>query len=235
MSAETNYPFDHSIKYTVSASSSFPFYVRIPTWAQSNSTILGPGNATSTPISPSKGLQKVQIPAGSNTTFTLNLETSPRVVQLANNTVGIYYGPLLYSLAIEHDVSSRAPLNYVTEQPLPANSTDAHTHDFAYTPKSKWNVAVDPSQIRVVRRQTAAGGSSLPSPVWDLGAPPAELRVAAVEIDWPTTRFDLPADPPANASALPGAEPFAARFVPYGSAKLRMAHLPVLALPKVDL
>ena len=232
VSAETKYPFEHAIKYTVSATSPFPFYVRIPTWAKSNSTIQGPGkNTSTTKISPSsEGLQKVQIPSGSNTSFTVNFSTAPRIVQRANNTAAIYFGPLLYSLAIEHSVTSHAPLNYVTEQPLPANTTDAHTHDFFYTPNTKWNIAIDPSQIKVVHGST--NDSSLPSPIWDLGAPPTELRVAAVEIDWPL-KFDLPADPPADPTVV--GKPFSARFVPYGSAKLHMSHLPVLELEKVVL
>ena len=172
----------------------------------------------------------MQIPGGSNTSFTVNLAASPRVVQRANNTVAIYYGPLLYSLAIEYSTTSHAPLNYITEQPLPGNTTDAHTKDIYYTPTTKWNIAIDPSQIRVVHSST--NSSSLPSPIWDLGAPPTELRVAAVEIDWPL-KFDLPSDPPANATAV--GNPFSARFVPYGSAKLHMSHLPVLDLEKVEL
>ncbi|MCJ1323974.1 hypothetical protein MMC10_000636 [Thelotrema lepadinum] len=234
VSADTSYPFEHTIKYTISATSPFPFYVRIPTWAQSNSTIQGPGKNTSTiPISPSpQGLQKVQIPSGSNTTFTLNLSTSPRVVQLANNTAAIYYGPLLYSLAIKYNTTSHAPVNYVTSQPLPANTIDAHTHDFFYTPNTAWNIAIDPSQIKVVSGASTNSSSELPSPIWDLGAPPTELRVAAVEIDWPL-EFDLPANPPASPSAI--GKPFSARFVPYGSAKLHMSHLPVLRLEAVEL
>ena len=232
VSAETNYPFEHTIKYTISATSPFQFYVRIPTWAQSNSTIQGPGKNTSTvKITPSaEGLQKVQIPGGSNNSFTINLSTAPRIVQRANSTAAIYFGPLLYSLAIEYNVTSHAPLNYVTEQPLPANTTDAHTHDFYYAPNTKWNIAIDPSQIKVVH--DSSNDSSLPSPIWDLGAPPTELRVAAVEIDWPL-KFDLPADPPTNPTAI--GKPFSARFVPYGSAKLHMSHLPVLELEDVEL
>ncbi|KAL9094914.1 MAG: hypothetical protein Q9165_002864 [Trypethelium subeluteriae] len=232
VSADTNYPFSQSIKYNISATSPFDFYVRIPTWAGPNSSISGNGNTTSTAISPSpQGLQKIEVPSGQATTFTLNLETSPRVVTRANNTAAIYYGPLLYALAIEYESSSRAPLNYNTEAVLPANTTDSHTHDFSLTPTTPWNIAIDPNQIKVVRSNTTTS-SSLPNPIWDLGAPPVELRVAAVEIDWPVA-FDTAADPPANPSAT--GQTFSARFVPYASAKLHMAHLPVLQLATVDL
>ncbi|KAF2239544.1 duf1680 domain-containing protein [Viridothelium virens] len=232
VSADTNYPFSQTIKYNISATSPFDFYVRIPTWAGTNSTIRGNGNTTATTVSPSsQGLQKIEVPSGQATTFTLDLEASPRVVTRANNTAAIYYGSLLYALAIEYESSSRAPINYHTEDVLPANTTDSHTHDFSLTPTSPWNIAIDPTQIKVVRTNTTSS-SSLPNPIWDLGAPPAELRVAAVEIDWPVA-FDTAADPPANPAAT--GNPFSARFVPYASAKLHMAHLPVLQLSTVDL
>ena len=232
VSADTTYPFGHSITYSISATSPFTFYVRIPTWAKTNSTIQGPGNASTTGVSPSaQGLQQVNIPAGDSTSFTVQLEASPRIVTRANNTVAIYYGALLYALAIEYESTSKAPIAYRTEEVLPSNTTDSHTHDFSITPTTLWNIAIDPSQIKVVTSNSSAG-SSLPNPIWELGAPPVELRVAAVEIDWPV-EFDTAADPPANATAV--GEPFSARFVPYGSAKLHMAHLPVLDLASVDL
>lgn len=232
ISADTTYPFSHSITYNVSATSPFNFYVRIPTWAEANSTIKGVGNTSAVAISPSpQGLQKVEIPGGKSTTFTLDLETSPRIVTRANNTVAIYYGALLYALAIEYESTAREPINYSSEKLLPANTTDSHTHDYSLTPTTSWNIAIDPSQIKIVRSNVTSA-SALPNPIWDLGAPPVELRVAAVEIDWPIA-FDTAADPPSDPS--PTGQPFSARFVPYGSTKLHMAHLPALQLPSVDL
>lgn len=223
----------NSLTYTVSATSPFSFYVRIPTWADSNSTITGLADETRRIVSPSsQGLQKVQIPDGEQVTFTVNLETQPRVEVRTNGTAAIYYGALLYSLAIEYSERELPPLNYrtqaVKEDILPNSTTHPRSHDHILLPKSAWNIAIDPSQIRVVHRNV----SRLPSPIWALGASPVELRVAAVEIDWPV-KLDTPADPPKNPKVT--GKPFAARFVPYGSAKLHMAHLPVVSLPNVDL
>ncbi|KAI9712662.1 MAG: hypothetical protein M1820_001283 [Bogoriella megaspora] len=232
ISVDTTYPFSHSVTYKISASSPFNFYVRIPTWAEANSTIEGIGDGSTAAISPSpQGLQKIEVPGGDDSTVTLQLETSPRVVTRANNTAAIYYGALLYALAIEYESTSRDPINYSSEKVLPGNTTNSHTHDFSLTPTSPWNIAIDTSQIKIVRNDSTST-STLQSPIWDLGAPPVELRVAAVEIDWPIV-FDTAGDPPANPSAT--GKPFSARFVPYASAKLHMAHLPVIQLPQVDL
>ncbi|KUJ21209.1 duf1680 domain-containing protein [Mollisia scopiformis] len=230
VSVNTTYPFGLSLTYTISATSAFPFYVRIPTWAESTSTISGPSNGAIVQVSPSnQGLQKIGIPGGSSTTFTIQLETQPRVVTRANNTAAIYYGALLYSLAIDFNTSQTPPLNYHTEAVLDNSTTDSHTYDHVLTPTSIWNIAIDPSQISIV---SSNDSTTLKNPIWTLGAPPVELRVAAVEIEWPTA-FGTAADPPLDVKMT--GKPFSARFVPYGSAKLHMAHLPVVKLEKLEL
>ncbi|KAI1142865.1 hypothetical protein F5Y05DRAFT_366465 [Hypoxylon sp. FL0543] len=224
--ADTNYPFGMNLNYLVTSDSDFTFYVRIPGWADSSSTITTPDGKTNQ-VSPSdQGLQKVELSHGTSH-ISINLETEPRVVTRANNTAAIYYGPLLYSLHIDAEVSDVQSIAF-TGDSIPTTSTTSHTHDHIVVPKSIWNVAIDPSQIRVVQ----ADVSTLSNPIWDLNAPPIELRVAAVEIDWPT-EFDTAANPPLEPHIT--GKPFSARFVPFGSAKIHMAHLPVVDLAKVDL
>ncbi|KAI1661287.1 hypothetical protein F4813DRAFT_347036 [Daldinia decipiens] len=262
VSVNTTYPFGHTLTYTISASQPFDFSVRIPTWAlPSRSTITinstnpstGVSNTSSTSLSPSddddddgRSLQHIAVPAGSSTA-TLRLATTPRVVPRANDTAAVYYGALLYALAIEHDAVAVPPVEYRSGNVLPPSTTDpdGHTHDYVLTPKSgsKWNVAIDPTQIRVVRRSGDAfeehtddvlevSNDELKNPIWDLGAPPVELRVAAVEIDWPIV-MDTAADP-GTFDVTPVGKPFYARFVPYGSSKLHMALLPVVQLDHID-
>ncbi|KAI0854274.1 hypothetical protein F5Y00DRAFT_267496 [Daldinia vernicosa] len=263
VSANTTYPFGHTLTYTISASQPFDFSIRIPTWAlpslstiSTNSTNPRTGVArtsSSTPLSPDDlSLQHVAVPAGISTA-TLRLATAPRVVRRANGTAAVYFGALLYALAVEHDALAVAPVDYRSGTVLPPSTTDprGHTHDYVLTPKrgSKWNVAIDPTQIRVVRRSSSRDSSpsafeeytddvlevssdELQNPIWDLGAPPIELRVAAVEIDWPIA-MDTAADP-GTFDVTPVGKPFYARFVPYGSSKLHMALLPVVQLDDVD-
>ena len=232
VTADTAYPFDFRVTYTVTAEHEFPLYVRIPTWASVDSTIQLPGSDHPVSITASDlGLQKVVIPGGTTSTFTVNLDTKPRVKQPSEGTVSVYYGPLLYSLAIEFRTTETVPYSYQAPfGPLPENTTDPRSHDHALIPTTPWNIAIDPSQIIVAARNVTS--IDLPSPIWDLGAPPVELRIAAVEIDWPIEN-DTAAPPPKNPQAI--GEPFSARFIPYGSAKLHMANLPQIELPKIDL
>ncbi|KAI2633742.1 hypothetical protein GGS26DRAFT_61096 [Hypomontagnella submonticulosa] len=231
ITADTNYPFGMTIKYSIKADADFTFYARIPGWADKSSTIIGPSGGSGAPLSPSdQGLHKVEVSKGTSS-FTINLSTEPRVVTRANSTAAIYYGPLLYSIYIDSDVSQMSPLSFDGSGEVAASSTTTHTHDHVIVPTNKtaWNIAIDPSQIRVVQ----ADVSTLSNPIWDLGAPPVELRVAATEIEW-----DIVYDTAANPSPEPRRlekKSFSARLVPFGSAKIHMAHLPVLKLDKVDL
>lgn len=232
ISVDTQYPFAFNWTYTITNSHAFPFSIRIPSWAGPDSRIQV-NQQDPTPLSPSpQGLHSVSIPASSSdpTTLTLTLSTTPRVVSLPNNTAAIYYGPLLFALAVPHSTTSSPPINYtdITTQLPNSTTSPGRTFDYTLLPTAPWNVAIDPSQIEIV----AKPADHLPSPIWDLGAPPIELRVAAVQIEWPV-KYGTAEEPPADVRVT--GEPFGARFVPYASAKLHMARLPVVELGMVDL
>ncbi|KAI0534253.1 duf1680 domain-containing protein [Xylaria digitata] len=226
ISVDTKYPFAMDLSYSISADDDFTFYVRIPSWADPSSTVTGP-SGDSTNISPTDaGLQKFDVPKGESS-ISINIQTEPRVVERANNTAAVYYGPLLYSLALEFNETTQKPIAYNMSF-LEPSSTTPQTRDHIVETTDLWNIAIDPSQIKVVQSDAA----KLANPVWALGAPPVELRVAATEIDWPIA-WDTPADPPLNPQAK--GKPFSARFVPFASAKVHMAHLPMLELETIDL
>ncbi|KAI0546805.1 duf1680 domain-containing protein [Xylaria curta] len=226
ISVDTNYPFGMDLSYSISADDDFKFYVRIPGWANSSSAARG-GDSAGDVFLTSTGLHQFHVPKGQST-ISVSLQTEPRIVERANNTAAVYYGPLLYSLALEFNETTRDPVAYNMGY-IDPSSTTAQTHDHVVETTDLWNIAIDPSQIKVASSGTASG---LADPIWAFGAPPLELRVAATEIDWPIL-FDTPADPPLDPQAR--GKPFAARFVPFASAKVHMAHLPKLELETVDL
>ncbi|KAI0855356.1 hypothetical protein F4860DRAFT_496703 [Xylaria cubensis] len=226
ISVDTNYPFGMDLSYSISADDDFKFYVRIPGWANSSSTARG-GDSDGDVFLTNTGLHQFHVPKGQST-VSVSLQTEPRIVDRANNTAAVYYGPLLYSLALESNETTRDPVAYNMGYIDPA-STTAQTHDHVVETTDLWNIAIDPSQIKVASSGTT---SKLADPIWAFGAPPLELRVAATEIEWPIL-FDTPADPPLDPQAK--GKPFAARFVPFASAKVHMAHLPKLELETVDL
>ncbi|RYC53993.1 hypothetical protein CHU98_g12215 [Xylaria longipes] len=228
ISVDTSYPFGMDLSYSISADDDFKFYVRVPGWANSSSTARGPsGDPGGDVFLTNTGLHQFLVPKGQSQ-ISVTLQTEPRVVDRANNTAAVYYGPILYSLALESNETTRAPVAYDMGFIDPSSET-AQTHDHIVETTDLWNIAIDPSQIKVVGSGTS---QQLANPIWAFGAPPLELRVAATEVDWPV-EYDTPTDPPLNPQAK--GKPFAARFVPFASAKVHMAHLPKLELETVDL
>ncbi|KAI1820352.1 duf1680 domain-containing protein [Xylaria intraflava] len=224
----TNYPFGMDLDYSISSDDDLTFYVRIPSWASSSSSIKGPHSDASVPISPTNtGLQKFDIPKGKSQ-VSVTFQTEPRVVSRANDTVAVYYGPILYSLALDFNETTRDPVVFTGNSTVDPSSTTSQTRDHIVEATDIWNIAIDPSQIKVVHAKT----SQLSNPIWNFGAPPVELRIAATEIDWPIM-WDTPANPPLNPQAK--GKPFSARFVPFASARVHMAHLPKISLNTVEL
>jgi len=169
-----------------------------------------------------EGLFHVSVDPGTSN-FTVTLGAEVRTVQRGNNTVGVYRGALLYSLDIDFNTSSHQALEYSTRTPLPENQTVPQSVDHEYIPSTPWAVGIDPSQIVV--RQT--NESQLKNPIFERGAPPIYLEVTASEVLWPLN--DGTASVPSDNVTVIG-EPFTARLIPYGRAKLHMAQLPVLDL-----
>ncbi|GAB7354591.1 hypothetical protein MBLNU459_g5034t1 [Dothideomycetes sp. NU459] len=219
----TLYPFGTTLTYTITTERPFDFFTRIPAWATSQS-LMRQNNATYTLSIGNTSLHHVSVAAGS-TTFSIELNMTPRVVWRANSTAAIYLGALLYALDINALTTTTPSLNWTDQKPLASNQTYAHVHDHVITPvtNDSWAIAIDPSKIIVQE----APGDTLSSPVIAFDAPPVILSVAATRIQWNLSEgtADLPPIDP-----QPVGEPFWAKFVPYGSAKLHMAQLPTLNL-----
>jgi len=222
ITCDTNYPFGETLQYNVNTDTAFDFYIRVPSW--SNASTFTQGDKLLSFVANEDGLFHVAVNAGISN-FSVNLGTEVRTAQRGNNTVGIYRGALLYSLDIDFNISSHQALEFSTLTPLPTNETVPQSVDHEYIPSTPWAVGIDPSQITV--RQT--NESQLKNPIFERGAPPIYLEVTASEILWPLDQgtASVPSD---NVTVV--GEPFTARLIPYGSAKLHMAQLPVIDLRK---
>ncbi|PYH89615.1 hypothetical protein BO71DRAFT_413224 [Aspergillus ellipticus CBS 707.79] len=205
----TNYPFAHDLQYTTSATHPFTFLIRLPTWSTSTTIILNP--------SPHTGMQEIPLEPGTShihVTFTTDIRVDPR----ANDTVSIYHGALLYAIPITYNLTSQRVPGYETAPPNVLN------HDLL--PTSPWAYAIDPTTLRF--RSMANGTEKLPNLLWTLGAP-TSITATVCEIDWPMVD-GYAANPPLKEDRRCVGKPFEIDLVPYGSAKLHMAELPVMRL-----
>lgn len=231
ISCTTNYPFSHTLHYTVFASSGFVFYVRVPSWHVPASSYLIIDDTPSQTLAPDPhtGMTAIHLHAGPHK-ITYHLSAALRVTQRTEDTISVYHGALLYALDVgqsiahpAHDSSSGFP-------------TRAHEHKIEN--KRPWNIAIDPSSLEFhAASPNASPEALLPSPIWSPGAPPSYITGKGCEIEWPLLK-GMPAPVP---PAVDGKRKCVGKAVdvvlrPYGSLKVHMAELPTvdLALSQED-
>jgi hypothetical protein len=136
VAASTNYPFDLDFVHTITSKAPFSFTVRVPTWANARGSIIavlsgsnGHGNSGSTSPDATTGLHTMSISPGT-TVLRYSLSTSLRAEPQPNDSVSVYYGALLYGLAIPSTNNSTAPHDYTTEELLPAGYAPPQSRDW---------------------------------------------------------------------------------------------------------
>lgn len=223
---QTKYPFDDILVYNIQADTPFDFFVRVPSWAKDS---LLTSTTCNLPQSddPSTGLRKVHISPG-NTTLTYTIMTDDvRIKPLANDTIAIYRGQLLYALEIGADITSGPPKHYRNQTLLPPGSPP-QALDYTMISTTAWNVAIDPSTIEYHPRTDRS--APLPMPIFAAGNPDMYMAAQACLIDWPVFNGSVPGTPIPKGERRCLGDAFEARLVPYGSAKLRMTELPTIDL-----
>lgn len=90
---DTEYPFDETLTFIVNSNGAFPFYLRIPEWADGATIRIGTSNTSV----PAGKFAQVSISAG-NTQVVLNLPMKFRLSRGINNYASVNRGPLLYAL-----------------------------------------------------------------------------------------------------------------------------------------
>jgi hypothetical protein len=167
---ETNYPFEESIRFTIKhteKSVTFPFYLRIPTWADNPSVEIN-----GTPVNVNlEGGKYVRLERnwqkGDKVTLNVPMTLSQSVWHVNQGSRSINYGPLTFSLKIKE--------NY--EQ---VNSIETAIWD------SKWQKKADPSKWPTYE--------IYPGSDWNYGLViddkvPLIENFEIVKKDWPTDNF----------------------------------------------
>ncbi|KAH9826563.1 Beta-L-arabinofuranosidase [Teratosphaeria destructans] len=230
----TAYPFLDTLGYTISADAPFSFYVRVPAWAGSGSTV-AINAERSTALSPDaeSDLQLLNISKGV-TAITYTLESSVRTEARENDTIAVYRGAILYTLEVAHTNTSTLPKPYNSPTTyFPSDYAPAQSKDWQYQNTSAWNYAIDPSTLVYVGPNSTLADYGLDTPIWSPGAPPGYITAQGCLIDWPMA-FDgsVPGYPPTGDArkCLGVGDVALLKLVPYASAKTGMAELPVISL-----
>lgn len=82
------------------------------------------------------------------------------------------------------------------------------------TATAPWQYAIDPATLQFV--SAPPGSGTLPSPVFDAGAPPLTITVDACVVDWPVAGDTFAAPPPEDPACINIGERTVITLWPYG-------------------
>ena len=232
VSCNTNYPFENKLVYTIDATQSFDFYVRVPSWYVATTSSIIVNNGSSQSLSPNAptGMHMISISSGQST-ITYSLGASIVIEPRANSTIAVHYGALLYALLIGEQTSVGPPTNWQNRTAYPSGYAPPGSHDWTINNTTAWNYAIDPSSLQYQPNtiSNSTGIQPLPNPIFTSGAPPGIITATACEIDWPVAR-GVPAAVPLPGQRNCTGPTLQVTLVPYGSAKIHMAEFPTVKL-----
>ncbi|EJP65090.1 putative exported protein [Beauveria bassiana ARSEF 2860] len=230
----TNYPFTNTLTYEVYATKRFDLYLRIPEWINLQVSTISMASTedhktleTSTTLEASngKGMKKVSISKGS-TTISYSLGMGPRVVRLADKTVAIFYGNLLYALDVGYNKTTSLPHSYNDPRgPGLDGLPFKELRDEFVTSTKEWNVAIDPSTIRY---NGIGDDDEMADPIFEHNAPANFMTVDGCQIKWDLKMGVTPDRVPTDRTCISERKTY--RLIPYGAAKVHMSHLPTVRL-----
>lgn len=211
VNVDTIYPFSDTLTTTITASSAFTYYVRIPSWVSGGTISMNGGSEKA--VNPSNGLQAVSVPAGT-TKLVLNLPADIVTENRPHGSIAVHRGPFNFAFDIPR---SQKVLAQNSQQPLAV--------DLEFDAAGVWQYAIDPETLQV-HTTPIPSPSSLPSPVFDSGKSPLSMTVTACPIHWMTAGSTFAAPPPTNPSCT--GTNMTLSLTPLGTTKLRISEFPVM-------
>ncbi|MDR3142424.1 MAG: glycoside hydrolase family 127 protein [Tannerellaceae bacterium] len=154
---ETTYPFEESIRFTISTPKqvTFPLYLRIPSWCKQTSLYVNEEkvNATLTPGAYVRVEREWK--EGDKLLFHIPMVLSTRTWQVNKNSVSVDYGPLTLSLKIEEDYKSLDSRETAIRDSKWQEGADASQWPtFEIHPASSWNYALANNMTMMIRRKS---------------------------------------------------------------------------------
>ena len=205
ISLSTDYPFNNSFVYDITADRPFTLKVRVPSFAE-GLTVDGGAVALTDMLS-------FDIAPGKRT-VSISYDATPHMVSRPYGLNTVKCGSLLFSLPIKYNTKLLEYVKKDVERKFPYC-------DYEYTPASDWNYGYCDSPLTLERR----GVGDVP---FSSEQPPLVVKAQTCHIDWgleegyETLCAKLPR------STTPLDAPAETELYPYGCTKLRMTELPIV-------
>lgn len=227
---ETNYPFDETIKFTLSMDSktknvSFPFHLKIPSWTK-NATITINGKLWEAELT-SNSVEVINRSWISGDVVELKLPMHVETSTWYENAMAVERGPLVYALKVEEEWSKKE----VTD-----DKSRYGDEFYEVSARSPWNFGIldfpkekTQETFSVIRREN---NSKYP---WNLKNSPIEIKVKGKQMPAWTLYNDMAGPQPysriiygmKSVNQLPETE---LTLIPYGCTTLRISEFPVIKL-----
>lgn len=205
---ETEYPFRHSCKYTVTVDEpvQFELKIRIPSWAKSMKV---DGKEVE-----DCGYYCVDKVWNGSETILIELEDKPHLVNRPYDLQTVEYGPLVFALPIEAEYKMREYEKNGVERKYPYC-------DYELFPQSEWRYGFTNAEFEVCQYE----GDEIP---FSSKNPRVGIKANLNRVDWEyADGYETVADKkPVSNKAIGEAE--GKMLVPYGCAKLRMTEMPMV-------
>lgn len=220
VTAETNYPFENTVRYTFKAMKNFRFGVRIPSWSGGVCFAKDHQEPQSVQANYDNHIFSFIVPAG-DSKARIHLSSDIKVTQAAGALEGVVHiskGALLYALPVEYDVEE------IRRDPIEPKAVD-----HARLPKypNAWKVAIDTDSLEYQDKTNKTIFTPLTFPIFDDGKSPSLIKADAYSIKDGWNPID---DGQWNKGFPPGSnkaigEPIKVELEPYGALKLRVCPL----------
>ena len=200
----TDYPFRQELRYTVEAERSFAFKVRIPGWAK---------EVRVNGVEAKTGEQNFWICPG-RTEIHISFAAQPDYLKRPQGLWAVEYGPLLFSVPVEHE---KKALEYTRD----GVERKAPYCDYELIPTSPWGYAYVRDPLTV----TTCEVGNIP---FSQTGPPVTVEATVRYIDWGYEDGYDTVCAKNPQSKKPLSQPHRICLIPYGCAKLRMTELPII-------
>ena len=203
---ETDYPFRHSCKYTVTTDAPvrFELKIRIPSWAKTVKV-----NGKKIEVS---GYYCIEKEWNGSETILVEMEDVPHLVNRPYDLQTVEYGPLVFALPIETEYTMHEYEKKGIERKFPYC-------DYELSPKSEWRYGFASEQFEVCFYE----GDEIP---FSSKASCIGVKTKLSRVDWEyADGYETVADKVPVSNVAVGEEE-EKELIPYGCAKLRMTEMP---------
>ena len=233
VTSKTNYPFEQDINFTVHTQEKdlkFPFYFRIPAWADTASILI---NGEATEVTPEAG-KYIRIDRiwddGDEVTLSLPKELHVRTWEQNQNSVSVDYGPLTFSLKIGEDYERKeSDKTAIGDSKWQEGVDKENWPSYEIHPTTPWNYGLvlnkeNPEESFTIEKREWPK-SNFPFTPEDV---PFVLKVKAKQIpEWIVDQYglagELQTSPVRSSQKTETVE-----LIPMGAARLRISSFPVI-------